>query len=456
MPKIVLLYLVVLMSFLNSCSISKQITRKSKKIILEDSVFKNAHLGIALFDAEQDKMIYDFQGEKYFVPASNVKIVTCYAAMKLLTKELPGINYFETDTAIILIPTGDPTLLHPDFSTHPVADFLAKSPKKLYIADQNWQDQALAPGWSWDDFSESFMVERSSLPVYGNVTRWSQVRTKKENPVNNTDTIDSYVYSEPDIYWGVNFKAPQLSKPFSVKRNKGENVYTITEGLPRSAKLEVPFVTEGLKSAITLFRDTIHKELSILNSEIATRYPELKATASELQTIYSHSTDSLLRLMIYRSDNFYAEQILLMLGNVLVGKMNDENLIDRLLNNELKAFPQKPRWVDGSGLSRYNLYSPRDFVWILDKMRKEFDWERIKWIFPTGGSGTLRNFFRQDSGYIFAKTGSLSGVVSLSGFLVTKRRKTIIFSVLVNNNTSNSTAIRRRVEELLSFVRERY
>ena len=79
------------------------------------------------------------------------------------------------------------------------------------------------------------------------------------------------------------------------------------------------------------------------------------------------------------------------------------------LKTDFKNLPQKPRWVDGSGLSRYNLFSPRDFVFILEKMKNDFGMERIKNIFPTGNDGTLTNYYRAEKGYIFAKTGSLSG-----------------------------------------------
>ncbi len=136
--------------------------------------------------------------------------------------------------------------------------------------------------------------------------------------------------------------------------------------------------------------------------------------------------------------------------------MNDEKIIDQLLKTELRDFSQTPQWVDGSGLSRRNLFTPRDFVWLLNKMKSEFDWERLKTIFPTGGTGTLRNFYREDSGFIYAKTGTISGAVSLSGYLITKKNNTLIFSVLVNNSRSGTADIRRKVEELLSFVRFRY
>jgi D-alanyl-D-alanine carboxypeptidase/D-alanyl-D-alanine-endopeptidase (penicillin-binding protein 4) len=160
--------------------------------------------------------------------------------------------------------------------------------------------------------------------------------------------------------------------------------------------------------------------------------------------------------MMHNSDNFFAEQSLLMVSNEKLGVMNDEKIIDTLLKTDFKDLPQKPRWVDGSGLSRYNLFSPQDFVFILNKMKNDFGMERIKNILPTGGAGTISNYYKADSNFIFAKTGTLGGVVALSGYLYTKKGKLLIFSTLVNNHQASATAVRRVVEKFIQSIRNKY
>ena len=88
-------------------------------------------------------------------------------------------------------------------------------------------------------------------------------------------------------------------------------------------------------------------------------------------------------------------------------------------------------------------------------MKNEFGMARIKNILPTGGTGTLSNYYKAESGYIYAKTGSLSGVIALSGFLYTKKNKLVIFSVLVNNHRSSATNIRRAIEKFIEEVRDK-
>jgi D-alanyl-D-alanine carboxypeptidase/D-alanyl-D-alanine-endopeptidase (penicillin-binding protein 4) len=131
-------------------------------------------------------------------------------------------------------------------------------------------------------------------------------------------------------------------------------------------------------------------------------------------------------------------------------------MIDTLLKSDLKDIPQRPRWVDGSGLSRYNLFSPQDFIYILQKLKNEFGLERLKVILPTGGTGTLSTLYKKDSGYIFAKTGTLSNHVALSGFLITKQGKILIFSVLPGNFIGSPTPVRKAIEKFLSNIRQHY
>ena len=88
-------------------------------------------------------------------------------------------------------------------------------------------------------------------------------------------------------------------------------------------------------------------------------------------------------------------------------------------------------------------------------MKNEFGINRMRDILPTGNEGTLNNYYKAEAGLLFAKTGSLSGVIALSGFLYTKKNKLLIFSVLVNNHNGSATAIRRSVEKFIETVRNK-
>ena len=76
--------------------------------------------------------------------------------------------------------------------------------------------------------------------------------------------------------------------------------------------------------------------------------------------------DSLYKEMLVESDNFIAEQLLLQVGNAVDSTYNVKKAIDFAMENYLSDIPQKPKWVDGSGLSRYNLFTPESIVFLLN------------------------------------------------------------------------------------------
>jgi D-alanyl-D-alanine carboxypeptidase/D-alanyl-D-alanine-endopeptidase (penicillin-binding protein 4) len=228
-----------------------------------------------------------------------------------------------------------------------------------------------------------------------------------------------------------------------VNRDIASNRFVV-EGQVQAKPVETPYFTDNSQLAVELLSDTLNKQVLLVNEAL-----------TQGKILFSQPTDSMLKPMMHRSDNFFAEQSLMMVSQKLLGEMNDANIISRLLQTDLKDLPQKPHWVDGSGLSRYNLFTPQDMVTILNKMQTEFGIERMKAILPTGNEGTLTNYYKNETGYVFAKTGTLSGVVAFSGFLFTKKNKLLIVSVLVNNHQASATAVRRAVEKFVEQLREK-
>lgn len=428
----------VLSVLLSACSVNRQINKTAKKNIIERSDLSSAHVGISIYDPETKKYLYNYQGDKYFIPASNTKIITCYAAMKYLGDSLAGLDVTEFNNFIVIKPTGDPTLLHPDFPNQPVISFLQQQTKSLLYESPSWKENAYGAGWSWDDYNDDYMPERSAMPVYGNVLSVSG-KAAGLNAVPSMLLADVKPgYTKDTTLFLSNVTRSFLSNKFNFSF-KGT-----TEKL-----LQAPFITSDTL-ALKLLADTLHKTIGQPGKFMSAQ------SAARSYKVYSQPTDSLLKIMMHRSDNFFAEQSLLMVSNHLLGVMNDESIIDTLLKSDLKDIPQKPRWADGSGLSRYNLFTPQDFVFVLNKMRNEFEWKRVTTIFSTGGSGTLSARYKNLEGKIYAKTGTLSNNIALSGYIVTNKGKTLIFSMLVGNHTAKGVDIRNAMEQFLTGIIEKY
>jgi serine-type D-Ala-D-Ala carboxypeptidase/endopeptidase (penicillin-binding protein 4) len=138
--------------------------------------------------------------------------------------------------------------------------------------------------------------------------------------------------------------------------------------------------------------------------------------------------------------------------------MSTSSVINHMIKTHLSDLPDKPQWVDGSGLSRQDLFTPADMVKLCEKIYDEVNNEtRLFSLLPQGGkTGTLRNYFKADQPFLFAKTGSLSNNHNLSGYLKTKGGKTLIFSFMNNNYVKPTTEIRKEMERLLTFIHEKY
>jgi D-alanyl-D-alanine carboxypeptidase/D-alanyl-D-alanine-endopeptidase (penicillin-binding protein 4) len=157
------------------------------------------------------------------------------------------------------------------------------------------------------------------------------------------------------------------------------------------------------------------------------------------------------------SDNFIAEQLLLQCAALLSDTLQPEIAIRYAKKNLLTDLPDEPQWVDGSGLSRYNLFTPRSVVVLWDKMSRIVPRERLFKLLATGGRpGTIRNYFNAEVPYIFGKTGSLSNNHCLSGFVVTKSGRTLIFSFMHNNFVQPTRKVRLEMEKFLNRIHERY
>ena len=178
---------------------------------------------------------------------------------------------------------------------------------------------------------------------------------------------------------------------------------------------------------------------------------------SSFKTLYSFPVDTVYRRMMKISDNMLAEHLLLLAG----GKFSDTISSSKSIQNIQKAYfsemPQQFKWIDGSGLSRYNLFTPESLVFLLEKMLKDYSQERIFSLMAIGGqTGTLNSVYKSPKPFVFAKSGSMSGVYNLSGYLITEKGKLLIFSIMNNNFTGSISKYRNLTSEIIQEIYEKY
>lgn len=410
---------------LSACSV-----RQAQKNLLTSEAVKGAHIGIAIYNDTKGKWLTKYQSDHYFTPASNTKILATYLGLQFLGDSLPGWKMAETADSIFLLPQGDPSFMHPEFSYQPVVDIIRNTNKQVAIIVEKKEDrfERFGDGWSWNDYAADYQPERARMPIFGNVVHFYQDQKSLQ-------IKPSYFFSQQTLPNG-----PVVGKDWT--RAKNENKFSLTGQNNTRRYFQLPFVYDS-KQVISILQDSIKKNIATLSNVPAISFSTLKTVP----------TDSILKIMMFRSDNFYADQIVLMASEQLLGRMDDAALIDSAKKLFFSNLPQRMRWVDGSGLSRYNLNTPENYVAILKQMQTKFGEGRVKNIFEKGGEGTIAAYYKNFPGTIYAKTGTLGGQVALSGFIFTPKKQKLYFSVLVANHMSQTSAqVRRAVEAYITAV----
>jgi len=411
---------------------------KILRMIRKSPVLKQHFTGFALYDLQEKRMIAEQNADKYFTPASNTKLFTFYAGLKLLKDSIAGLQFIERGDSLIFWGTGDPTFLNAEYKKQPVLEKLKASGKKIYWATGRYTSPFYGTGWTYDDYNEYYQPELSELPVYGNIIQFS--------------TNGSQVFSYPVFDKFSPFQL--LNDP---KRKSGS--FRITREIMANDFYEPAIqVPEDFKQLVP-FKVNTHTISSILKSNI----PNFSGTVddilpSQYKTWYSISSDTLYRNMLLPSDNFIADQILLNIAATNGLEMNTAVAIDYIIKNLLQDLPDKPVWVDGSGLSRQDLFTPRSIVRLCEKIYEETGNEkRLFNLLPNGGkTGTLRNLYKSDEPFVFAKTGSLSNNHNQSGFLITKKGKKFVYSFMNNNFVGPTADVRNEMERIITYIHQNY
>jgi len=411
------------------CSPKRYIT---KEIINLEAELKE-HTGFLLYDPVSKKNLVEHQSDRYFTPASNTKIFTFYSSLKLLGDSAVAIKYIQKEDSLIFWGAGDASFLYANvFDNGRLFNFLSNTPGRLFFSGSNFQTETMGPGWAWDDYPYYFSAERSPLPIYGNL-----INIKK----------DSDTFSFDPTYFQLHFAAALEPRgDEAILRDVDSNQITYYPGKKKRTSWTIPFrYSDDLVAE--LLSDTLKRKVELINKPMPAQTKQLRSVPM----------DSLLRVMMHDSDNFIAEQLLLQCAAMVSDTLRPEIAIAYAKKNFLSDLPDQPQWVDGSGLSRYNLFTPRTIVKLWEKIYQEVPQPRLFPLLATGGkSGTIKNLYKANEPYIFGKTGTLSNNHTLSGYLITRKGRVLIFSMMNNNYLASTSEVRKRMEKILYSIHERF
>ena len=403
---------IILLIFFSSSLFSQISSKKIEKWISNNDDLNGSIVSIAVKRIDKEKKIVGSGIDIYMTPASNVKITTLLGSI-YYGDSIPIINYKISNDTLKISPTGYPLLLHPKYRDKDLAKFLKKFKHIVYHTPKIDLNK-YGPGWAWDDYNSYYQAERSEMPIYGNVV---QIIKNSNGEIEVT----------PNIY-KIIFDFEQKNK---ILRSEKENKFFINPSLIKFGDtIYSPFITSR-KNTISLLENSLGNKVEFKKDELKD-YNTLNTTQSN--KIYS--------AILKDSDNLISESIA---ANISL-RLNDTISVDkgvRLIQNISKQI----ELFDGSGLSRYNLVTPKSVISSLHDIYNLIGFDRIKKIFP-------KNYIIQnEKDFVWGKTGTLKNNHNYSGYIITDKNRRYIFSIMINHFTNDLSKIKEAIVDFLIYLK---
>ncbi|NLE01836.1 MAG: D-alanyl-D-alanine carboxypeptidase/D-alanyl-D-alanine-endopeptidase [Fibrobacter sp.] len=437
-----------------------------KKIdsFLESDQLNQINTGIAIIDLSNGKLIYNHNNKKLFVPASNVKLLTAYTALKKLNPRFTFTTSFSTDSIIdslrihnlVIKSNGDHfmTMAEINLIVLTISKRIKAIEGDVIVDNSSFDSTSLGKGWMWDDKNSliapfSFNNNRINFTISPGIHEGDPLIIIPEPLTGFVNTVVHALTGKED----------NLSIKQVVNEQGDEFIFSGTSPLSLGKRtLSYPVSRPGL------FASTLIKEL-LQNYGISVsgtaRSFDIKDTMKTLATFESPSLSTVLSHMLKESNNLSSECILKSIGLVEKGAPGDADAGICAIKRELSALGIKEkdyRIVDGSGLSTYNLISPQIIVSVLKAAYDDFTIypEFVSSLSIGGIDGTLANRFKGTmiENQIRGKTGTLSGVCSLSGYLKTRHGRFLAFSIIFNGFVGSSAPVREAQDEIVRMIFE--
>ena len=479
--------------FLFSCStVSQSIQKKGdadfnvmmNKIdaLVNDEAFAHAHWGVMIKSLDSDEVWYEHNQDRLFMPASNNKIPSTAAALKVLGPDFRFETHVLTNGEqkgstlngdIVVWSNGDPTM-YEKYVGHSKAIFeaWADSLKTMGIKritgdiigdDDAFDDVHIGEGWAWDylsiwyaaqfgalQFNENYVDVKIVPPTTldGEVVLIPNIKSSYFNLIADFDIVNEG-YNR--IYLNRDFYSNDII--FSGQLVAGSDTTERTPTIDNPTKFYVHVLKETLEeNGISVEGDPV--DCDDIDGWVHAPHD---SGYRELTHYYSVPLSEVARRLMKRSQNMYAETMPRVLswyetglGSIETGR--------KIMDSVFVEFGIEPgTWVyaDGSGLTRYDYISPQILVKILEGMFHS-DLKDV-WVnsLPIAGvDGTLKKRMIGTAAEqkVYAKTGTISNVRGLSGYTTTGAGENIVFSFLVNGHLLSSAETERITDSILELI----
>ena len=431
--------------------------------------FAHGIQGIIIESLKDGRVLYEKNADLVFMPASNMKLIVSSASLDLLGPDcvIPTTLFTSGEISdgklkgdVILVGQGDPT-----FKYEHLQEMAAKL-KSLGIkaidgdilADDTYFDSVrLGSGWAWDYQSDYYAAQISALNLNQNVVG---VYVRPGKKIGNPAVIELLPKTRyMDVEDECKTSDAGSSNSISMSRIPGTNTIRVT------GNVALDYESKGPEDGVTvddpaLFTCTVFSEI-LKGQGVRIKGKVLHGTKpSDAKSVMVHNSppmSEILRLLNKPSDNLIAECLLKQLGAKVKGAGGAAAGADVEMDylKKIGADVTAISIADGSGLSRYDLVSPRNLLAILKYMHGHKDSQVFIDSLPVAGvDGTLKKRMKGTAaeGNVRAKTGYIGAVRALSGYVTTKSGEPLVFSILMNNHLCRSSEADTAIDTIIVFL----
>ena len=446
------------------------------RLALMRQELQRGQVGIKIASLDSNKIVFESNAEKYFMPASNMKSYTMATALERLSPDFRFVTSVFSATApdasgavkdLVVYGRGDVSFssvfTDGDYfkNLNALADKIVQAGVKKIdgdlVGDESYfTGNPIPGGWEWDDLQWYYGAEISALAVNDNAIQLSVKSGAMGSPcivqiapANSIIKINNTCTTSPS----------NIKRELQVTKRLDQNIIDISGTMPAGDDVYRGNITISHPSEVfvALLRQILEQKGVVVtgrNRVIGTKEKAILAVASqaapvEIARLESPPLSLVAAKTMKPSNNTYTETILWTLGEQLGDKSNlKQTSAERglaVVQNFLRQVGIPVDGVvqfDGSGLSRHNLITPASIVQLYTYMAKQSRYPAV-WensLTVGGVDGTLRNRFKGTiaAGNVRGKTGTIDQVSALSGYVTTAGGEKLVFSIIVNGVPDSS------------------